>query len=217
MNRLWALAVLAALGAPAAAHDAARHTPPEPSAARDAAQTAPSAVTPLPFRLGGRFTLTDHTGTPRTEADPDGRFQMLFFGYANCQSICSVALPTMAETVALLAERGIDVTPVMITVDPARDTVAAMGPALARISPDLVGLTGDPAALDHVYDLYQVDSKVVFDDPQYGPVYAHGSHIYVLDPAGTVATLFPPILSPERAAGIVAKYAAAHATQAPVR
>jgi protein SCO1/2 len=213
MTRLWALAALAAFGAPAAAHDAALHKPADTS---KTAETAP-AITPLPFRLGGKFTLTDHAGVPRTEADPDGRFQMLFFGYANCQSICSVALPMMAETAELLAERGIDVTPVMITVDPGRDTVAAMGPALARISPDLVGLTGEPAVLDHVYDLYQVEAKVLFEDPQYGPIYAHGSHIYVLDPTGRVATLFPPILSPVRAAGIVAKYAADPAARSVIK
>lgn len=211
MTRPWALAAalaaLAAPGAPALAHDAAFHAP----AAPQAAQTHPKAITPLPFRLGGRFTLTDQTGASRTEADPDGHFQMLFFGYANCQSICSVALPMMADTVALLAERGIAVTPVMITVDPARDTVAAMGPALARISPDLVGLTGGPEALGHVRDLYQVESRVLFDDPQHGQIYAHGSHIYVLDPDGTVVTLFPPVLSAERAAAIVAGYAAAPA------
>lgn len=215
MTRLLALFAVAVLGQPAAAHDAALHKTPEAAAIAPTAKKPAAAVTPLPFRLGGGFTLTDHTGAPRTQADPDGRFQLLFFGYANCQSICSVALPMMAEAVALLAERGIEVTPVMITVDPARDTVATMGPALARISPALVGLTGGAEALAHVYDLFQVDSKVAFEDPLDGPVYAHGGFIYVLDPSGTVETLFPPILSAERAADIVARYATAPDAAAP--
>ena len=48
----------------------------------------------------------------------------------------------MPETVALRAERGIDDTPVMIGVDPARDAVAAMGPAQTRIGPDPVSGAG---------------------------------------------------------------------------
>ncbi|MBC7156056.1 MAG: SCO family protein, partial [Rhodobacteraceae bacterium] len=47
-----------------------------------------------------------------------------------------------------------------------------------------------------------------FEDPEYGPVYAHGSHVYLLDPAGEVLTLLPPILGPARMAEIAAGYAA---------
>ena len=54
----------------------------------------------LPFDLGGAFQLTDQSGTPRTEVDPDGRLQLLFFGYANCQQICSAALPLMVKAFA---------------------------------------------------------------------------------------------------------------------
>ena len=49
---------------------------------------------------------------------------------------------------------------------------------------------------------------MVFEDPEYGPVFAHGSHIYLLDADGTLLTLLPPILSPERVVEIVAGYAA---------
>lgn len=201
MRALVAVVLALGIGGPALAHEGTDHP------AMSAQTAAPDAVTPLPFHLGGAFSLTDQSGAPRHEADPGGHFQLLFFGYANCRSICSVALPMMAEMVNLLAVRGITVTPVMITVDPARDTVAAMGPALARIHPHFIGLTGDQAALDNAYRAFQVQSRVVFDDPFDGPVYAHGSHVYLLDPAGAVMTLFPPILSPEHAATIAAKYA----------
>lgn len=199
MKGIFGALLALGLAAPVAAHDGTDHP--------TAPQAAPDPTTPLPFHIGGPFALTDQTGSPRHEADPDGHFQLLFFGYANCRSICSVALPMMAETVDLLAARGIDVTPVMITVDPARDTVAAMGPALAHIHPGFVGLTGDQGALDRAHRAFQIESRVVFEDPFDGPVYAHGSHVYLLDPSGAVVTLFPPILSPDRAAAIVAKYA----------
>jgi len=97
----------------------------------------------------------------------------------------------------------------MITVDPARDTVANIGPALARLHPDFVGLTGTEAQLDYVFKLYKVSREKIFDNPEYGavfPIFSHGRHIYLLDAEGRVLTLLPPILSLPQAQQIVAKY-----------
>lgn len=202
MIRLALAALL--IASPAAAHDGEAHGTPAEAAAHVAA--AGPAV-PFPFKLGGAFRLTDQDGAPRTQTDPDGRMQLLFFGYANCASICSVALPLMAEIAAELDGAGIAVRPVMVTVDPARDTVATIGPPLRALHPDFVGLTGTEAELQAVYDLYSVEKTHVFDDPEHGAVYAHGSHIYLLDGEGRVLTLIPPILGAEQAAKIAAGYA----------
>ena len=78
---------------------------------------------PFPVEIGGPYALTDQFGETRTQADPDGKAQLLFFGYANCLNICSAALPLMAQMVSALAEDGIEVTPVMITVAPDQDQV----------------------------------------------------------------------------------------------
>lgn len=170
-------------------------------------QQSTTPALPFNLNLGGAFKLTDHTGSERTEANPDGHMQLLFFGYANCQSICTVALPMMGGVVTDLAERGLTVTPVMITVDPKRDTVENMEPALKKHHPDFVGLTGATTALDKAYDLYSIEHKVVFTDPEHGDVFAHGSHIYLLDAKGKFLTLLPPILSADRVVQIVQKYA----------
>lgn len=162
---------------------------------------------PLPLDLGGPFTLTDQDGQPRTEADPKGNLQLLFFGYATCQQICSVALPQMAEVELALEKRGIALTPLLITVDPARDTIATLGPALRSLSPNFVGLTGDAAALQSAYKAFSIDSSLVFDDPKTGPVYAHGSFLYLLDAKGGFLTVIPPILTTDRVADLIAGYA----------
>jgi len=153
--------------------------------------------------VGGAFELTNQYGETRTQVDPDGAAQLLFFGYANCQEICSAALPLMAEVADLVAAQGLDVTPVMITVDPVRDTVAEMGAPLEVIDPDLVGLTGTPDALQAAYDAYGIEIEELFVDPFYGPVIAHGSFIYLLDPSGEVLTMLPPILPAPHLAQIV--------------
>ena len=208
-----ALALLLAAG-PVAAHDGVTHATPE-EAARHRAETAPSLAGPLPegppaampFDVGGPFALIDQSGAPRTEADPEGRMQLLFFGYANCPSICAVAMPMMAEVVDALAREGVEAVPVMITVDPDRDTPETMGAPLAEIHPDFVGLTGDAGALADAHEAFGVERALVADLPDLGPVYAHGSHVYLLDGGGAVLTLLPPVLSTERMAEIALRHA----------
>lgn len=152
---------------------------------------------------GGAFSLTNQAGEIRTQVDPEGAVQLLFFGYANCQEICSAALPLMAEVADLAAEEGLAVTPVMITVDPVRDTVADIGPPLEMIHAGFVGLTGTDEELQVAYDAYGIEIEELFVDPFYGPVFAHGSFIYLLDADGEVLTMLPPILPADHLAQIV--------------
>lgn len=170
--------------------------------------TSPAAAADLFGRsLGGPFSLVDQTGAARTEADLRGTPSLLFFGYAGCQAICSVALPRMAETVDLLAERGIAARPVLVTVDPARDTPERLAEAAPAIHPDLMALTGSEAALDAAMAAWGVEAEVVGEDPL-GPIYAHGSYVYLIDADGETVTLMPPVLGPKRMAEIAAGYLA---------
>lgn len=165
-----------------------------------------AAVTPLPWDVGGPFTLIDHTGQTRSEADPNGRYQLLFFGYASCPGICSAALPMMADAVDALAQDGVEVSPLLLTIDPTLDTLDTMGPALAEFSPAFIGLTGEPDALQGAYSAYQVTFEKLFVDPEHGPIYSHGAHVYLLDPDGKVLTLLPPILPADQVVAIVKRY-----------
>lgn len=192
---------------PVSAHDGVDHATDADAQAHVAKDTALPPATPLPFDVGGSFELRASTGGIRKESDPDGHMQLLFFGYANCEQICSAALPLMGEMANIVGRAGIDVTPVMITVDPLRDTTPLMAEVLTAIHPDFVGLTGDAPALQVSYDAFSVEREWLFDDTEGQPVYAHGSFIYLLDGAGDVLTLIPPVLPPEQAARIVAKYA----------
>ncbi|NJM81395.1 MAG: SCO family protein [Tabrizicola sp.] len=173
---------------------------------------APAALAdglPFPVAIGGSFLLTDQFGETRSERDPAGHPQLLFFGYANCEAICSVALPQMAEIEAALDRKGIALTPVMITVDPARDTVKTLAEPLARLSPDFIGLTGEDAALASAYKAFSIENTVVFEDPAGGKIYAHGSFLYLLDSEGRLLTVLPPILSTERMVEVIEGYVTA--------
>lgn len=164
------------------------------------------ADSPFPLVKGGPFALVDQHGAARTQADPEGHAQLLFFGYANCPGICSAAMPLMANVVDAVARDGVALRPVMITVDPARDTVDTMTAPLAKFHRAFVGLTGPQDALDTAYAAFNVDHELAYEDPQHGLVYSHGSLIYLLDGAGDVLTVLPPVLDVRRATEITLKY-----------
>ena len=163
------------------------------------------AGSPLPFDVGGPFELIDQKGETRTDKSFQGKPALLFFGYADCQSICTVALPRMAEAVDLLAEQGTDIQPILITVDPDRDTPESLAENAPKIHARLIALTGDDDALAQARKSYRVESKLIGEDIE-GPIYAHGSFIYLLGADGAVKTLMPPVLAPERIAEIAQGY-----------
>lgn len=200
---LWIMATIM-VGPGAFAHDGVVHENLD-EALRHQQET--TGNTPgFPDIKGGDFSLTDHNGNPRSSKSPEGNYQLVFFGYASCKAICSVALPRMAAAVDALAERSIEVTPILITVDPERDTIDTMGGALALHHEQMIGLTGSEQELQVAYDAFQVEKSLVYEHPEEGPIYAHGSFIYLLGPDGGFKTLIPPIVGPERIVEVVASY-----------
>ena len=73
-------------------------------------------------QVGGPFTLTDHTGRTVSEADFAGRFMLIYFGFTYCPDICPTEMQTFAEVMDRLGPLSDRVQPMLITVDPARDT-----------------------------------------------------------------------------------------------
>ena len=92
------------------------------------------------------FTLTDHQGRSRNFSSLRGSPALVFFGFAHCPNICPTTLANLkalheAEGGALKSARV-----VLVSVDGERDTPAALKSYLAPLSPDFIGLTGDPKA-----------------------------------------------------------------------
>jgi protein SCO1/2 len=165
-----------------------------------------AAPEPFPVDIGGEFALIDHTGTPVTDADYHGRFLLVFFGYARCDSICPVGLKRMTEAVDLLGEPGERVQPVLITVDPEHDTPEVLAEHLPRLHPRLVGLTGTTEAVSAAMRSYKVNAKLVGQSWKGTPRISHGSYIYLMGPDGALLSILPPVLSSEAMAGIITRY-----------
>ncbi len=94
-------------------------------------------------QIGGPFELVDDTGATVTDADVITGPTLVYFGYTFCPDVCPLDAARNALAVDFLAEAGHDgVTPVFITIDPARDTVEIMRDFADVMHEDMIGLTG---------------------------------------------------------------------------
>jgi cytochrome oxidase Cu insertion factor (SCO1/SenC/PrrC family) len=142
--------------------------------------------------VGGPFTLTDHTSKRVTDQDFRGRFMMVFFGFTFCPDVCPTALQVMAAALDKIGSKAEQITPVLITVDPERDTPEQMAMYVKSFHPRLVGMTGSPEEIAAVAKAYRVYFKRV-PDPKSSGGYTmdHSAIIYVMGPDGAFRTHFP--------------------------
>jgi protein SCO1/2 len=134
--------------------------------------------------IGGPFTLVDQTGKTVTEADFRGKWMLIYFGYTYCPDVCPTSLTTMVDALDQLGDKGKNVVPVFITVDPERDTPKQLADYVAAFSPRLVGLTGTPeqiAAAARAYRVYYAKAK---EGGSTAYLMDHSSIVYLVDPDG---------------------------------
>jgi protein SCO1/2 len=106
-------------------------------------------------QIGGPFTLTDTAGAAVTDQTLLAKPALIYFGYASCPDVCPIDNARNAEAADILAKQGLDVTPVFISVDPARDTPQVLGDYVSNFD-HLVGLTGTEAQVALAAKAYKV-------------------------------------------------------------
>lgn len=152
---------------------------------------APEAPPLAGAKIGGPFTLTDQDGRKVRDSDFAGKYRLIYFGYTYCPDVCPVDVQTLmkgyrkleADNPALAAK----IQPIFITVDPARDTPAALKQFVRAFHPKLIGLTGSEAEIAAVAKEYAIYYK---KQPQ-----AAGASGYLVDHARQ-AMLFGPAGEP---------------------
>jgi protein SCO1 len=149
--------------------------------------------------IGGSFRLVDDSGHVVTDRDFRGRYLLIYFGYTHCADVCPTTLSDIASALNGLGTKANKITPLFITVDPKRDTSAALRRYLAAISPRLVGLTGSVDEIAHVEQEFHVYAKKD-PDPARPDEYGidHSALLYLLGPDGQlVAPISPAIDVPD--------------------
>jgi len=187
-NAVIALAGLVFVGLAAAAVLLAPKPPEGP--------VSPAAVNVAGAEIGGPFALTDQTGARVTSAGLIDGPSLIYFGYTFCPDICPVDVAVMASAVDLLAERGFDVTPIFVTIDPARDTPEALAYFAEAMHPKMIALTGTEAEVKAAASAYRVFyQRIDLEDSAAGYLMSHSTFTYFVMPDGLKALFrnnFPP-------------------------
>lgn len=156
--------------------------------------------------IGGPFNLVDHTGKRVTEKDFRGRYTLVFFGYTYCPDVCPAELQVMSAAIEKLGAKAEKVTPIFITVDPARDTVDQMKSYVANFHPRLVGLTGTPEEIRAAAKAYRVYYAKAKGESATDYLMDHSSIVYLMGPDGAYVAHFAYGTGVDKMAAGIAKF-----------
>jgi protein SCO1 len=142
--------------------------------------------------IGAPFTLIDHNGHRRTDADFRGKLLLIYFGFTSCSDVCPTDLQAIASAVDKLGPMGEAVQPLFITVNPELDTPEQLKSYVALFHPRMIGLTGNRRQIGDVTRAYKVYFAKTTPAVRNDPNFDHGALIYMVNDSGQYVGYFPP-------------------------
>ena len=211
MTRIYALASVALIGVLVAGVGVAVWLGQRGASDDVFAQCRSTSVAGGTAEIGGPFTLVSETGETVTDQDVVTMPSLFYFGYTFCPDVCPLDTVRNAEAVAMLEDEGIMVQPVMITVDPERDTPEVMDDFTANVHPRMLGLTGTPEQTDAAARAYRVYYRInrEGDDPYY--LVDHSAFSYLVLPEHGFVEFFNREVTPAEMAETTACFVEAAA------
>jgi protein SCO1/2 len=152
--------------------------------------------------IGGPFTLTDQHGNTVTDADFRGRYMLVYFGFTYCPDVCPTALATITEAMSQLGDAADRIVPILITVDPERDTPEQLKMYANHFSPRLVALTGTPEQIADVARKYRIYYAKAAEQDADDDAYTmdHSAITYLMGPDGAYVRHFSHVTNADRMA-----------------
>lgn len=145
--------------------------------------------------IGAPFVLTDQDGHRVSDRDFAGRWRIVYFGYTFCPDACPTDVQVIAGAMKAFAKAdgaaARTVAPIFISIDPARDTPAALKQFVGAFGYPMTALTGPQPAIDAVargYAIYHARGK---DVPGGGYLMDHSRQAYLMDKDGKPIALLP--------------------------
>ena len=154
------------------------------------ANLAGGVAVPGGVSVGGPFTLVHDHGKTVTDASFRGRWMLIYFGYTFCPDVCPTELQTIAAALDRLGPLAAKVAPLFVTIDPARDTPAALAEYVKLFDDRLVGLTGTEAQIATVAKEYRVYYARSASKESSSYLMDHSSFMYLVGPDGKFQALF---------------------------
>ena len=129
--------------------------------------------------------LTDQAGASVAWKALAGRPRAVFFGFTKCPVICPVTVWELDAALAKIGTRGDAVQVVFVTLDPERDTPAAMKSYFSSFGSRVRALTGEIGDIERVAKAFEVvRERVALDGGDY--TLDHTAAVFLLDAKGTV-------------------------------
>ena len=152
---------------------------------------APIASSGSLIEIGGPFTLTGTDGKPFSSERLAGKPFALFFGFTSCPDVCPTTLARLTRLRTELGKSDESFAIVLVSVDPERDSPAAMARYAGLFGTPVIALTGSAAAIEQVKKQYGVFSEKV---AQVGADYNvdHTATVFLIDRAGKFAATISP-------------------------
>lgn len=149
--------------------------------------------------LGGPFTLVNGDGETVSDAQVITEPTLIYFGYTYCPDVCPLDVDRNAAAIEILEQNGKSVTPVFITIDPARDTPEVVRDFAEAMHPRMIGLTGTSEQVAQASKAYRtyykahppVDGEYLVD---------HSTFSYLVTPEQGFVEFFRRELTPEQLA-----------------
>jgi len=149
--------------------------------------------------LGGPFELVNGQGETVTDKDVITEPTLIYFGYTYCPDVCPLDVDRNAAAVEVMEERGQSVTPVFITIDPARDTPQVVAEFAEVMHPKMIGLTGSDAQIKAASQAYRTYYNA--HDPVDGEYLVdHSTFSYLVMPEVGFVEFFRREVPPEQLA-----------------
>lgn len=158
--------------------------------------------------IGGPFTLVDTSGRTVGDTEVLAKPSLVYFGYTFCPDVCPLDMARNVEAVDKLEAQGIEVTPVFISIDPERDTPAALADYASNLHPKLVALTGSPEQVKVASKAY----KTFYKKRETGDEYYlmdHSTFTYLMLPGTGFVDFFRREITSDQMAESVACFVAA--------
>jgi protein SCO1/2 len=150
--------------------------------------------------------LVKQDGSPFTIESLQGHWSIMFFGFTNCGHICPTAMSVLAQAKKMAEDKNLEFPDVfMVSVDPERDTPAAMEKFMSSFDSDFTGVTGDAKLLKAlslqmsvIYMRAASNNKEGQTENDDNYQVDHSSSFLLMDKQGNLVAFLNPPHSPEK-------------------
>jgi protein SCO1/2 len=132
--------------------------------------------------------MVDQEGRPFDLASLQGTPALVYFGYTHCPDVCPATVGVLNQ---VIERAGGPIRVAIVTVDPERDTPAALKEYLAYMPTNYTGLTGSASAVRTAADAWGVTYARIDTGSASGYAMAHTAEVYLVDSAGRLRAHYP--------------------------